>query len=46
MASEWLKVMIEEIARKRDEQERARQEEARRAAEQTSAPPTRTKKHD
>jgi len=39
-------VMIEEIARKRDEQERARQEEARRAAEKTSTAPPRPKKRD
>lgn len=46
MASEWLKVMLEEIARKRDEQERARQEKSLRAAEKTSAPPARPRKRD
>jgi hypothetical protein len=36
--SEWLKVMLEEIARKRNEAELARAEDARRAISQ-SAPP-------
>lgn len=39
MASEWLKVMLEEIARKRDERERARHEELEREREKTSQPP-------
>jgi hypothetical protein len=32
--SEWLQLMLAEIARKREESERARQEEERRRAEQ------------
>ncbi|HEY7995865.1 MAG TPA: hypothetical protein VIE14_03320 [Steroidobacteraceae bacterium] len=36
--SEWLQLMLAEIARKQDDSERARAEEARRAAEQQ--PPT------
>ena len=36
MASEWLKVMLEEIARKRDERERAEIERAQREAETRS----------
>jgi hypothetical protein len=32
--SEWLQLMLAEIARKQDESERARAEETRRAAEQ------------
>ncbi len=32
-SSDWLKVMIEEVARKRDEAEAARREQALRAAE-------------
>lgn len=44
MQSEWLKVMLEEIARKRDEGDRAREEAVRRAAErdQAAAPPKRS----
>jgi hypothetical protein len=34
MISEWLKVMLEEIARKKAEAEQARTEEQRRAEEQ------------
>jgi hypothetical protein len=33
--SEWLQIMLAEIARKRDELERAREEECARAAEVT-----------
>ena len=32
--SEWLQLMLAEIARKQDESERARDEETRRAAEE------------
>ncbi len=39
MASQWLKVMLEEIARKRDEQERASQEQAERERERAAAAP-------
>jgi hypothetical protein len=35
--SEWLQLMLVEIARKQDEAERARAEAARRAAEQEAA---------
>ncbi len=34
--SEWLKLMLAEIARKRDDAERARDEEARRTADEQS----------
>ena len=37
--SEWLQLMLAEIARKQDDSERARAEEARRAAEQQSPTP-------
>jgi hypothetical protein len=37
--SEWLQLMLAEIARKQDDSERARAEEARRAAEQHSPTP-------
>jgi hypothetical protein len=37
--SEWLQLMLAEIARKQDEGERARAEEARRRAEQQPATP-------
>jgi hypothetical protein len=37
--SEWLQLMLAEIARKQDEGERARAEEARRLAEQQSPTP-------
>ena len=33
MLSEWMKVMLEEVARRREEAERGREEAARRAAE-------------
>jgi hypothetical protein len=33
--SEWLKVMLSEIARKRDDAERAHEEEALRSSEET-----------
>ena len=33
MYSEWMKVMLEEVARKREEAEHAREEESRRATE-------------
>ena len=36
MTSEWMKVMLEEIERKKAEAEQARLEEARRAAERGS----------
>jgi hypothetical protein len=39
MHSEWMKVMLEEVARKRDEERRGREEAARRAAEHRVAPP-------
>ncbi len=34
--SEWLQIMLAEIARKRDDLERAREEDSRRAAEKIS----------
>jgi hypothetical protein len=37
--SEWLQLMLAEIARKQDDSERARAEEARRAAEQPAPTP-------
>jgi hypothetical protein len=37
--SEWLQLMLAEIARKRDDLERARAEEARRMEERGAAPP-------
>jgi hypothetical protein len=37
--SEWLQLMLAEIARKREELEHARAEEAARAAEAGTAPP-------
>jgi hypothetical protein len=40
MPSEWLKVMLEEIARKRDEQERARAERDERERERAGQPPS------
>jgi len=36
MQSEWMKVMLEEIARKREESERGREEQARRRAERAA----------
>ena len=42
--SEWLQIMLGEIARKREEQERAREEEARRSTEKPVDP--RTPAHD
>lgn len=38
MLSEWMKVMLEEIARKQTEAEQARAELARRLAEQAPPP--------
>jgi len=38
--SEWLQLMLAEIARKRDDCERARAEEARRREERSTAPST------
>jgi hypothetical protein len=35
--SEWMKIMLEEIARKKAEQDQMRDEEQRRRDEQTSA---------
>jgi len=40
MISEWMRVMLEEIARKKTEAEQARAEELRRAQEHRSAPTT------
>jgi hypothetical protein len=37
--SEWLQLMLAEIAREQEDSERARAEEARRMAEQQSATP-------
>jgi hypothetical protein len=37
--SEWLQLMLAEIARKQDDSERARAEEARRVVEQQSPTP-------
>jgi hypothetical protein len=37
MSSEWMKIMLEEIARKKAEQEQARAEELMRAEEQGRA---------
>jgi hypothetical protein len=37
--SEWLQIMLAEIARKRDDVELARAEEAKRAAEVQPSPP-------
>jgi hypothetical protein len=37
--SEWLQLMLAEIARKQEDSERGRAEEARRMAEQQSATP-------
>ena len=37
--SEWLQVMLAEIARKREELERAREEEAKRSAEKLDEQP-------
>ena len=36
--SEWLQIMLGEIARKREDQEQARAEETRRASEATQRP--------
>jgi hypothetical protein len=36
-ASEWMKIMLEEIARKKAEQEQARSEELMRAEEQRNS---------
>jgi hypothetical protein len=41
MHSEWMKVMLEEIARKREETERGREEMRRRAADRKPARATR-----
>jgi hypothetical protein len=38
--SEWLEIMLAEIARKREELERAREEEAKRATEKTDEQPS------
>ena len=38
MHSEWMKVMLEEVARKREEASRGREEAAQRAAEHRAAP--------
>ena len=37
--SQWLQLMLAEIARKREELEHARAEDARRASERSAAPP-------
>lgn len=42
--SEWLQIMLAEIARKRDEVELARAEEAKRATEVQPSPPPETAK--
>jgi hypothetical protein len=50
--SEWLQIMLAEIARKRDDVERAREEDVKRITEQSScaaspadaAPPTKTQR--
>jgi len=42
MLSEWMKVMLEEVARKREEAERGREEQLRRAAQRYAAPPAGT----
>jgi hypothetical protein len=39
--SEWLQIMLGEIARKREDHERARQEEARRETEKVIDPASR-----
>jgi hypothetical protein len=39
MLSEWLQLMLAEIARKRDDAERAREEEQKRQVEKSSSPP-------
>jgi hypothetical protein len=47
MHTEWMKVMLEEIARKREDAERGREEERRRDAERaavTRKPPAGKKK--
>ena len=36
--SEWLQIMLGEIARKRDDQDRARHEESKRQDEKTAKP--------
>ena len=41
MMSEWMKVMLEEIERKRNETRQAQIEEQMRAGEQADAPPNR-----
>ncbi|HUI62732.1 MAG TPA: hypothetical protein VLX90_21055 [Steroidobacteraceae bacterium] len=38
--SEWLQIMLAEIARKRDEQERAHEEEVQRRRENADQPQT------
>jgi hypothetical protein len=37
MASEWLRIMLDEIARKRDDERRAEEEERRRSQERAPA---------
>lgn len=37
MHTEWMKVMLEEVARKREEADLGREEEQRRAAERAAA---------
>jgi hypothetical protein len=41
--SEWLQIMLAEIARKRDDLERSREEDAKRQAEHTSGKSVDTK---
>jgi hypothetical protein len=43
--SEWLQLMLAEITRKRDEQERAREESLLRASEGADAPPGEAAQH-
>lgn len=40
MHTEWMKVMLEEVARKREEAERGREEQARRAAQRPAPRPS------
>jgi hypothetical protein len=39
MATEWLRIMLDEIARKEQEAREAREEEARRQADSSGEPP-------
>ena len=46
MATEWLRIMLDEIARKEQEAREAREEEIRRHAEESSEPPDDASEHD